>query len=238
MRTTAAVTALTLALTGCQSGSTASPSPAASSPAAAATDNGVAALEADAILAKAKAALASAKSFQAKGRTNLQGQDTDVDLKVSGADFSAVMSFDKVKVELIAAGEGKFLRPNEEFLAMAAGAEQGKLMAQSINGRWISAGGAGGEAFAQIFTIGTVDEFLAPDGTLTKGEQKEIDGKPAIGLKDAGDTGTVLWIATTGEPLPLQITGKDGDAVVFSDFGATFSDIVAPPADQIYVLGS
>ena len=54
-----------------------------------------------------------------------------------------------------------------------------------------------------------VGQFIKPDGAITKGEQKDITGQPAIALKSTNGS---LWVATTGEPLPLQISdGKPGE---------------------------
>jgi hypothetical protein len=130
----------------------------------------------------------------------------------------------------------KYFRPNEQFLALSMDAKQAKAVAKAINGRWI-AGAETDKSFADLFTIGTVDGLLGSTGTLSKGEEKEIGGVPAIGLKDPGDPDSVLYVATTGEPYPLQVVGKGGSALVFSAFGKTFTDITKPAAAKVVDLG-
>jgi len=240
MPTKVALVALAVAATtiaGCQNGEADSAQPAAGSSASSApAGNGVAALTGDEILKRAKAALTQAKSFRAKGAMAEDGQQTEIDLKVSGADFAATLSFDKAKVELLAVGGKKYLRPNAQFWAIATSAEQGKTLSQAMGGRWV-AGADSDQSFGELFTVGSVDELLKPTGTLSKGEEKKIGGVPAIGLKDSGDPDSVLYVATTGEPYPLQMVAKAGSAMVFSAFGETFTDIKAPAADQIVDMG-
>ncbi|MFI7600183.1 hypothetical protein [Actinoplanes sp. NPDC049681] len=238
-RTTVALIALALAATtlaGCED-DTGTAAPAAGSAAAPApTGTGVAALSADEILRRAKAALAGAKSYRAKGKLDQGGQQTAIDLKVDGPDFTSVMSFGKAKVELLAVGGKKYIRPNEQFWTMSTDARQGKVLARSFGDRWV-AGADQDRSFADLFAIGSADEFLEPTGALSKGPQKRVGGVPAIGLTDAGDPDSVFYVATTGEPYPLQLTGKGGSVLVFSDFGRSFPDIQAPAADKIVDLG-
>ena len=230
----------TVALGGCQTNgaepaqpaaTTATPSAGPSTPAG----NGVAALGADEILKRAKAALTKAKSFRAKGATTEDGQKTEIDLKVNGADFGAVMAFGKATVELLEVDGKKYFRPDEQFWTMSTDAKQGKALAKAMAGRWI-VGAESDQSFASMFTIGSVDELLKPTGAVSKGEEKEIGGVPAIGLKDAGDPGSALYIATTGEPYPLRTVDKDGSAVVFSGFGEPITDITKPAADKVVDL--
>jgi hypothetical protein len=239
MRTKAVSIALAVAaatLGGCQKNDTGTAAPTATTPASSApADNGVAALTADEILAKAKAALGQAKSFHAKGNV-VQGADkTDVDLKVNGTDFIGSISMKAAKVELLAIGKDKYIRPNEQFWTLTTGA-RGKTMATLVGNRWVT--GAGNDkSFAELFSIGSVDELLKPTGKLTKGEPKTIDGVQTIGLKDSADPDSVLYVATTGEPYPVQLAGKDSSALTFSEYKATFSDIAKPAAADVIDLG-
>ena len=55
-----------------------------------------------------------------------------------------------------------------------------------------------------------------------------MNGIKAIALVS---TSGKLWVATTGDPLPVQIdTGTAGEALVFSDWGAKVD--VPVPADK------
>ena len=239
MRTTStkiALVGLALAaatLAGCQNDKAEPATPAAS---AAPAGTGIAALSADEIHQRAKAALTRAKSFRAKGTMDQDGQQTAIDLKISGADFTSSMTVGKARVELLAVGGKKYLRPNEQFWAMSTDAQQGKTLARVIGDRWVT-GADKDPSFAAMFAMGSAEEFLKPSGALSKGEEKQVGGVAAIALKDAGDPDSVLYVATTGEPYPLQLTGKGSSAMVFSDFGATFAELEEPAAGQIVDLG-
>ncbi|WP_143162900.1 hypothetical protein [Couchioplanes caeruleus] len=232
-----ALAAAATTLAGCQGDKADTVQPAAG-PAASpvSATSGVAALSADEILQRAKAALTRAKSYRAKGMLDMEGQKTTIDLKVSGENFTGSMSFGGAEVELLAVGGKKYLRPNDKFWIMSTDAEQGRTLARTIGDRWV-AGADKDQSFADLFTVGSIEAFLKPTGALSKGEEKEVGGVPAIGLKDAGDPDSVLYVATTGEPYPLQLTGKGDSGMVFSDFGAAFTDIKAPAGDKVVDLG-
>jgi hypothetical protein len=233
MPTKVAVVVLALAATtiaGCQdSGAT---QQAAAKPAT----NGVAALTADEILQRAKDAAKKAKTFRAAGTTPDDGGSIKVDLRVDGAEFSATMPEGAANMELLAVGGKKYFRANEPFWVMTTDAKQGKTLATSFGSRWI-AGAEDDASFNSLFSVGALDEMLAPTGTMSKGAEKEIEGVPAIGLKDAGDVDSLLWIATTGEPYPVRMDGKGDAKLVFSGFGAPVTGITQPPAAQIVFIG-
>ncbi|MEV4701965.1 hypothetical protein [Actinoplanes sp. NPDC049316] len=234
-----ALTALALAattLTGCQSDEK---TPAAAGPTAssAAAGAGIAASSADEILRRAQAALAGAKSYRARGTVDQDGQAIDIDLKVRGTDFAGSLSLGAARVELLAVGGKKYLRPNEQFWIMSTDAKQGRVLARGFRDRWVT-GADRDPSFAELFAVGSADQFLKPTGTLSKGEQKEIGGVAAIALKDSADPDSALYVATAGEPYPLQLSGKGGSELVFSDFGKPVTGVEAPAPDRVVDLGS
>ncbi|GAA2595258.1 hypothetical protein GCM10010435_87850 [Winogradskya consettensis] len=238
MATKAAFVALAVAvlpLAGCGSNDTDSAQTSAPAASSAPAGNGVTALSPDEIVTKAKAALATAKSFHVKGDVAEDGQKTGIDLKLNGDDFIGAMTMGTAKVELLAVGGKKYMRPNDEFWTTAAGA-QGKTVAQLVNGRWV-AGADSDQSFADMFSIGNVNEMLKPTGALSKGDETQINGVPVIGLNDAGEPGSVLYVATTGEPFPIQMLGADKSTVDFTEFGETFTDIKAPATKDVVDLG-
>ena len=120
---------------------------------------------------------------------------------------------------------------------MATNAEQGALLARAIGDRWVT-GADRDQSFADLFTLGTLDGLFQPEGELSIGGVKEVNGIRAIGLMDSGNIFRKLYVASTGEPYPLQVTTGAMDAeVTFSDFGATFPDLKAPPKSKVVDLG-
>jgi hypothetical protein len=241
MRSTLAVTVAALAVlaAGCQSTDdtkTAAPAPTSVAPSKPA-GNGVAALTAAEILKKAKAALVASKSFHVKGNTVEDGEKLAVDLKVSGKNVSGSLVTGKAKVELLAVGGKQFIRPNEAFWTISGAGKQAHTVAKVVGTRWVKVT-PGDKDLADLFSLGDADTLLDPDGALTKGTEKVIAGVPAIGLVDGGKPGGTLWIATTGEPLPLKLDGTDGSGATFGEFGKTFAEIKQPAATEVFDMAT
>jgi hypothetical protein len=126
--------------------------------------------------------------------------------------------------------------------------------ADALAGRWFKVPFALAKELTQVLDPKTLSRCLVTEhGTLTRGGTTTVDGQRAIVIIDKGDRpGSApgkLYVAATGEPLPLRIvtTGKQrpgghkdpecgddtpaeaGDTVVFSDYNDPL-DISAPPA--------
>jgi hypothetical protein len=203
--------------------------PTSSAPA----DNGVAALEANAIVEKAMAALGAAKSFSLKGEVTDQ-QKIGIDIKVAGDDVTGSMTLDGAKVELLRVAGQAYVRPDEQFWTRNAG-DGGATMAQLMGDRWAKLSSKD-SSFNEFFQLTDPGELLKPDGTVTKGGTKTINGVKAVGVVETGSDAGTLWVATTGEPYPLALEGPSGQGqLAFADFGATF-DIKAPAAQDVVDL--
>jgi hypothetical protein len=231
--TRAGLAALTISvalLAGCGSSDDKSDAAPGATTAAA---NGVADLEATAILDKAKAALKAAKSFHVKGAMSDEGDLTEFDLKVAGADVAGSMKFGEAKVELLAVGGERFMRPNAAFWNMIdSSGKTAKTIAKVAGDKWIKPA-AGDTSLSSFFSAADVDQLLTSDGTLSKGEAKTVDGTPAIGLIDSTDAKTVLYIATAGEPYPIKMERPAPEGLTFGEFNATFAEIKAPAAAEV-----
>lgn len=198
-------------------------------------DNGVAALEPDAIVDKAVAALGSAKSFSLKGNINTEGQKFGLDLKASGDDLLGTLTLNGAKVELLRVAGEAYIRPDEELWKQYGG-KAGATMSQLMGDRWAKLSAKNSD-FEDFFKIADPAELLKPDGKLSKGDTKTINGVPAIGIAESGSDGGTLYVATTGEPYPLQLAGPAGEGELnFGDYGATFDEIKAPAAEDVIDL--
>jgi hypothetical protein len=236
MRLTRALVPLALAgvlLAGCGGGADEGGTPGDAPASLASAENGVAALEPKAIVDKAVAALDSAKSYSVKGEIASAGQKIGLDVKVVGDDVSGSASVNGVQVELLRVAGQAYLRGEEKFwqqLASARGAT-----AQSVGDRWAKLSGKD-SGFEEFFQIAEPAELLKPDGTLTKGGTKAVNGVKAASVVDTGPDGGTLYVATTGEPYPLLLEGAAGQGqVTFGDFGRRF-DIKAPAAADVIDL--
>ncbi|MEV4350827.1 hypothetical protein AB0J83_40740 [Actinoplanes sp. NPDC049596] len=239
-----AVVALTsvVALSAC-GGQDDSKDNSAAAPAAPATSastssgNGVADLTGAEILTKTKAALKAAKSYHVKGSVTNEGQKFDLDLKVAGENLIGYFGTKEGKVELLAVGKQRFYKPDAKFWKATGGA-QGATVAEVVGDRWVKVDPSDTSS-SELFGIANIDELLDNEGTVNKGAVKTVDGRQAIALTDTTDkSGGTLYVATEGEPYPVRLEGPtaaDG-GLAFSEYGATFADIKAPAAADIFDL--
>lgn len=217
--------AVLVVLSGC--GSTSGGGGSSSGSSASASDNGIAALPASEILQEATAAALAQSSVHAVGASTDATQSVSLDLTLAKAgDGKGTLKLGKGVVDIISTGGSVYLRGDQAFWESAATAAVAKL----IGDKWLKAP-ADSSSFKDLASMANFSEslgsLLKPEGTPTKGEQKVIDGTPAIGLVDGKST---LWIATVGEPLPLKVDGSGkGDATFEWGVDAT---VTAPPADQ------
>jgi hypothetical protein len=222
---TAVAVSAALLLAGC-GGSSGSSASSSSAPAG----NGVADLTADQILAKTTATAKAQSSVHVSGKGSSGGQTLGIDLQLAkgkGGYGSITIAGDTLKI--VSDGTTVYFKGDKNFWTSQASAQAAAL----IGDRWLKAP-VTNESFASLAQFADFDtsvgEFLKPEGTITKGEQKTITGTPAISLLS---TNGALWVATTGEPLPLQISdAKPGQELTFADWGAAIDVTSQIPAEK------
>ena len=237
---------ITVALVGgCTTGT--APRPAASP--AAPAPNGVADLPAAAVLERARAALAAAKSFRVRGGIfhgaiyNGRGGADDpqlwsVDVRIAGPDSAGWTAIGSSKQESITVGGTHYLRADEQILAQTLGAEKARAARGLLGDRWLRLTG-NQRVFGDFVTAAYVDELLKPAGaTVTKGAVKVIGGIPTVALIERGRTTTIVYVATVGEPYPVRLERAKLEGLSFTEFGAAFPQIQAPPAADVFGLAS
>ncbi len=222
------IAALAIAgLAGCGGSSTGTATPSASS-------NGVADLPADQILAKATTAAKAQTSVHVAGKGSNNGQAFGLDMRLrAGGGGIGSVSIGTDKIQLVSTGTDVYIKADKAYWTTSAGA----ATAAVIGDRWVKAA-ASSAAFAPIAQLGdfttSLENYLKPDSTITKGDQSTVDGQPAIALVS---TNGKLWVATTGQPLPLKIdSGKQGDALSFSDWGKAV-DVKVPTDSETLDIG-
>jgi hypothetical protein len=218
---TAVAVAGVLTLAGCgSSASTATGSPAPSS-------NGVAAQTADQILAKAVETAKAQKSVHIVGKVTTAGQTTALDLHVQkGAAGYGSVTVGGTEIQIVATATDVYMKADKAFWAANGSA----AAAEVVGDRWVKAP-ITNPSFKGLSDL-AITGILKPDGTLTKGAEGAVNGQAAVPLTSS--KGGKLWIATTGDPLPIQFDGeKAGEAVVFSDWNVPLTVPVPAAADTI-----
>ncbi|MEZ5115154.1 MAG: hypothetical protein R2737_02695 [Candidatus Nanopelagicales bacterium] len=192
--------------------------------------NGVAELEPDRILDLATKAALERTSVAITGDAPSGDGPVSLDLElVRDTGGQGTVSNAGQAIDVVVISPDAWISADREFWAATAG----EAVADAIDGRWVQAsttdpdyaGVAGLADYQQV-----LKGLLSPAGDVAKGELGEVDGRPAIALtSSAGE----LWVATTGLPLPLQITRQDGQGTVtFADWDADV-DLAPPPAADV-----
>jgi hypothetical protein len=242
IRLLVAVAAAVLLIAGCgddTTGGSGSPAPASSSASSSSSSSaggdGVAALTADEILKKATAALQDADSVRIKGDGGSAGKRFAIDLRYAADKSVGTLGINGQTIELRKLGQTVYLKGSRGFW-MSNG---GEVVAQLLTGKWLKTP-LSDKRFSGLSELTDLEEaaagILEPDGTITKGTQKTINGVPCIGLVSSGKDGGTLWVATTGEPYPVRIERSAGSgetgALDFTGYGEPVT-VETPPADLV-----
>ncbi|MFC3988104.1 hypothetical protein [Actinoplanes siamensis] len=239
-RVTLAVAMTGLLLAGCTSGKSAEAQagPTASASAAPIT-NGIPALTAAEILKRGSNQVKASKSYHVTGKITNDGSTMEFDFKVAGKDKIGSLTMDGGKMEMLVVGGSQYARMDKSFWTRMLGADLGKKMAAQMKNRWMKTPkGQENKSLAQFFDAVDVDKLLdetAASPGLSKGALSEFNGTPTILLSDA-DSGTSVYVATTGQPYVLKVGDIGGSNMVFSDFDKEFAEIKEPAAGEVIVV--
>ncbi|MGD9956167.1 MAG: hypothetical protein AB7O74_16395 [Candidatus Nanopelagicales bacterium] len=227
MRTTKALAAAALAITALLTVSACGSSTGASTTEAA--SNGVADKSAEEILKAAQDAAKAETSVHMVGTVTQDSGEMKIDLNVEkGGKAVGTIVMAGATLDIIATGTTVYVKGDKAFWDSQAGEGAYDL----IGDKWVSSTSAKDlESFKDFTDFTTaISQMLNPSGTITKTEASTVDGQAAIGIKD-GDKGT-LWVATTGDPLPISIDGGTEGSVTFSDWSKPVT-ITEPAAADI-----
>lgn len=170
--------------------------------------NGVADLGADEILAEAQAAMDAAESARIVGSGTFEGQTMELDLRYGTDSGVGTIAIDGAEFEVTYV-DGNIYMNGAAAAWEQAGAGPAASMLADKHAR-IPADDPAFASMAQLVDLSAMtDEVLVPEGEVTKGEESEIDGRPVVGV--VNEEGRALYIATTGEPVPVQMTAPEGE---------------------------
>jgi hypothetical protein len=196
--------------------------------------NGVASKSANEIVSASKAAADEASSVHVSGSLVTSGAHVTLDLSLaSGKGAAGSLSENGMSFKLIMVGDTAYINASPAFYRQLGGAAAVQLLA----GKWMKAPANTGE-FAQLGQLASmsklIDAVLTTHGTLTKGGTATINGQSAIAVTDVTKGGT-LYVATTGQPYPLQIskTGSEGGKITFDRWNQPVT--IKAPANSIDV---
>ena len=118
-----------------------------------------------------------------------------------------------------------------------------KPVATTLSGRWISVSptDSGFQSVTAGLTLSSALREASPTGSVTKGKQKKVGGQMTQSISGTGSANvppTTLFVATRGNPLPVEAVasrgsgkGISGEIVTFSRWGEKVH--VPTPTDPI-----
>jgi hypothetical protein len=182
--------------------------------------NGVAAKSPAEIVAASKAAADGASSVHVSGSSVTGGTPITLDLSlVAGKGGRGKISESGLSFELVELGGTIYINGSSAFYSHFAGS----AAAQLLKGKWLKAP-VSNSSFAGLSSLtelrGLLDAALATNNkTLVAAGTRTIDGQAVVGVKDTSQNGT-LYVATTGQPFPIEITksGTGGGTISFSEW--------------------
>jgi hypothetical protein len=196
------------------------------------SDNGVASKSATDILAAATAAADSASSVHVSGSAVDNGTPFVIDLHiVAGKGGEGRLSEKGVSFDLVRIGPDAYIKGTKAFYTKFAGAGA----AQLLQGKWLKAPATTGQ-LAALTPLTDIHKFitkaLSNHGALSKTGTTTINGQQVVGVKDT-TKGGVLYVATTGKPYPVEITGggTTTGTLMFTDWNKAVA--LAAPANAV-----
>jgi len=192
--------------------------------------NGTASKSAPEILAASKAAVESATSVRVSGGSAQGPLKLTINLQLASNAGHAQVSLLGLEFEVIRTGGTLYLKGGPAFY---------RRLGITMNvppGAWVAISNPSQAAGLDAFTDlqGEVNRVLSTSTPPTKGASTTITGQPAIELKISGKlySGS-LYIATTGQPYPLQLTksGKETSHITFSGWDQPVT--IAAPTNVI-----
>ncbi len=216
----AAIAALLTAAALCACGGSASSS-----------GNGVAAKSPQEILAASSKAAARLTSVHISGRSVSVTEPLELDVTLADSGGEGTISVGGESLAVRSVGKYLYIKAGSGFWQHYANATTAKL----FSGRWLKTPQSG--QFAELASLTSkqqvLSDILPGNGHLAKGSTSTINGQPVVALIDKSQGGDTMYVATTGQPYPIEIVdgGSSVGKVVFDHFNEPVT--VSPPADSI-----
>lgn len=199
--------------------------------------NGVASLPARAVLTKSAEALATVRTLAVDGslragresitfrvRSTRRGKAVAGTLTVrTGAKVIGPVSFVDLTSSLYLEAAAPFWRQEITASKRAPTTAEAVVLAAKLAGHWIEITGAEARSFSSGFGGLTqpgkfAQSLLSGSGTLTKKAPQLLDGRRVLPI--ASSEGATIFVALSGAPLPVEISGS-------SSLGSSSVSVVA-----------
>jgi hypothetical protein len=204
------------------------------------SDNGVASKPASEMLAATTAAAKRARSVRVSSTTTTGPATSTFRLELGASGGRAAFSLLGLRFEVLRTGGALYVRGNKTFrtrLGSKLGGREGAAAAAKISpSTWVKVP-AGNSSLAELGALTSIGSelprILAP-APVVKGPKTTINGQKAITLKESTlRYDGLLYIATTGEPYPIQLAkhGRQTGKITFSDWNEPVT--VSAPGNSV-----
>lgn len=186
--------------------------------------NGVESKSASEILAASQKATNKAHTVHVSGSISSSGTPLTLDLEiVEGKGAKGKISEGGVSAEVITVGGSAYIKGGASLYERFGGGQAAKL----LEGKWLKAPANSAElqSLSSLTDLKALfNAIFSNHGKLQKGSATTISGRKAIAVKDTS-TGGVLYVATTGEPYPVEIakSSKGSQKIAFSEWNEPVS---------------
>lgn len=203
--------------------------------------SGIADLTTAEIISRMKTAAKAASSVTIKGGIDSGTSKSGLDLQLSKDGSQGTISEGDVELKLVVTPAMVYVQAPADFYK----SRYGEAAATLLSGKWLGIP-ATDKAAADYEPFKSSEAFLTnflgsvPD-TLEKGQTGVINGIPALALTGSAasasatssDSGATVWVATIGQPYPLQVAPNSGGGKVdFLDWNKPVT-INPPPAAEV-----
>lgn len=199
--------------------------------------NGIDDLQPAAALRQVHMALESAGTFGVQGLMR-NGSELDISFVVGVGASGTIRDPDaETPVEILAVGGSIYVTGDEELLAESIGED----IDDTVAGKWLE---LSPDSLPRYEVFADADSFaeavLPTDEPMTMTGVRELRGVQVIGLMFE-ESDAIVWVAATGEPVPMQLEEKGASAdtgvLRFAVPGAE-TTIIAPAEEEIVTAGT
>ncbi len=191
------------------------------------SSNGVASKSPQEILSATSKAASTLSSVHIVGTSLATAQPLGMNLTLSNNGSEGTITESGETLDIRSVGSSLYVKAGAGFWKRFANA----AVASLLTDKWLKAPRTG--QFSQLATLtdkqALLTSILANHPNLKKGSETTVNGRPVVGVVDATSGGT-LYVATTGQPYPIEITGGGSSAgrLVFNRFNESVT-VSAPP---------
>lgn len=195
--------------------------------------NGVAELGVDEIFAEAQEAIDAAETARIVGTGSIEGEAMELDLTYGPDSGVGTIGLGGAEFELTSVDGNVYMFGSSATWEQLGGGAFASMLADKYV--LIPADDPSFSEMTEFLDLSAMgSELLVPDGEVTKGDETEINGQAVIALVD--EDGSTLYVATTGEPLPVQVTPPEGESGTMDFEWGVEVDVTAPDEADVVDL--